>query len=43
MSERLADEHWAWLMKLLEYVYKSAFIHGYKHGKEDRETCLDPD
>jgi len=30
----LADEHWDWLGKLLEYLYKSAFIHGYKHGTE---------
>ena len=33
-ATKLADEHWAWLVKLLEHVYKDAFIHGYKHGKE---------
>jgi len=34
MAEILADEHWDWLGKLLEYLYKSAFIHGFKHGAE---------
>jgi len=23
------------MMKIIEYHYKTAFIHGYKHGKED--------
>ena len=44
--EELADEHWEWLNGLLEsmgnfrelralqYVYKTSFIHGYKHGEE---------
>jgi len=36
-SKKLADEHWEWLSKLLEYVYKTAFIHGYKHGQEDKK------
>lgn len=31
----LADEHWQWVESVLELIYKSAFIHGYKHGKED--------
>ena len=35
-AERLAEEHWAWLSKLLEKVYKDAFIHGYKHGHEEK-------
>lgn len=37
-AEKLADEHWKWLEKLLEYVYKTAFIHGYKHGVDDTES-----
>jgi len=36
-GRELADEHWEWLGKLLEYTYKTAFVHGYKHGKEDAE------
>jgi len=34
-AKKLADEHWEWLERLLEYVYKSAFEHGYKHALED--------
>jgi len=37
-SERLADEHWAWLSGLLEKVYKDAFKHGFKHGEEWNRT-----
>ena len=37
--EELAEEHWEWLQRLLERVYKDAFIHGYKHGREDLEEC----
>ncbi len=33
----LAQEHWNWLVRLLERIYKDAMIHGYKHGYEDRE------
>ena len=32
----LANEHWAWLQTLLEKIYKDAFIHGYKHGREGK-------
>jgi len=35
-STKLAIEHWAWLQTLLEKIYKDAFIHGYKHGKEEK-------
>ena len=28
MSERLAEEHWEWLGKLLEYNYKTALVIG---------------
>lgn len=35
--EQLAEEHWAWLSSLLEKIYKDAFQHGYKHGKDDAE------
>ncbi len=32
--EQLADEHWKFIVKWFEMIYKDAFIHGYKHGKE---------
>jgi len=35
-GKALADEHWAWLSSLLEKVYKDAFEHGYKHGREEK-------
>lgn len=40
-SEQLAEDHWQWLMKVLEVVYKGAFVHGYKHGKEDSDADTD--
>ena len=44
--EKIADNHWKWVEGLLSasnaglddlhvYLYKTAFIHGFKHGKED--------
>lgn len=40
--EQLAEEHWTWLESLLvlifaviRYLYKTAFIHGMKHGEEN--------
>lgn len=40
-AKKLADEHWAWVVRWLEMVYKDAFIHGFKHGKEDFEYIGD--
>ncbi len=43
-AKKLADEHWGYTknillmsgcpdnMKLLEYLYKQAMVHGIKHG-----------
>jgi hypothetical protein len=42
----LADEHWGYVKEVLElhgareiqaigWHYKTAFIHGYKHGQQD--------
>ena len=43
--EQLADEHVAWLMKILNEVMppllKEEFIHGYKHGLEVVDTKLE--
>jgi hypothetical protein len=33
-AEKLAKEHWAWFSSVLEVIYTTAFIHGYKHGRE---------
>ena len=30
----LAEEHSEWFSKVIKFVYKEAFIHGYKHGKK---------
>ena len=34
--ERLAEEHAEWTAGFLKWVYKQAFLHGYKHGKQDQ-------
>ena len=33
----LAEEHWVWIETWLHMVYVDAFIHGLKHGIEDKE------
>lgn len=47
-SKQLADEHWGYIeallkaheeeynIKQIEFHYKSAFIHGYKHAMEEK-------
>ena len=37
-AKRLATEHWEWVVRWLEIVYKDAFIHGYKHGVQDKNN-----
>jgi len=32
--ERLAEEHSEWYARLCKRVYKEAFLHGFKHGKQ---------
>lgn len=34
--EDLAEEHWRFLEKWLHLVFVDGFIHGYKHGKEEK-------
>ena len=36
-AEKLADEHWAYVGGVCEKMYKDAFVHGYKHGKDDKD------
>jgi len=31
----LAEDHWNWLEGVCRIMYIDAFIHGYKHGKEE--------
>jgi len=42
-SLELAQEHWTWLQGVLDKqremerrLFIDAFIHGFKHGKEDK-------
>ena len=35
MNEKeLAEEHADWTAEFFKWVYKQAFLHGYKHGKQ---------
>ena len=34
-AEMIANKHWDYVSKVLEQQYKTAFIHGYKHGMEE--------
>jgi len=34
-AKELADDHWEYVEKICEMMYKTAMIHGYKHGWED--------
>jgi len=33
-AKKLADEHWSYVGRICEMMYKDAFIHGYGHGQE---------
>jgi len=41
-AERLAAKHWEYVGSVLELQYKTAFIHGYKHGRESVEEKVPP-
>jgi hypothetical protein len=34
--QELAEEHWKFLEKWLHQIFVDGFIHGYKHGKEEK-------
>lgn len=36
-EEDLAEEHWKFLERWMHLVFVDAFIHGYKHAREDEE------
>ena len=35
-AKKKAEEHWKFLQRWLRMVYVDAFIHGYKHGRQDK-------
>ena len=35
LPQQLADEHWKFLERWLEMIFKDGFLHGYKHGHEE--------
>lgn len=39
-TEKLAEEHAEWCAQFLKWVYKQAFIHGVRHGKEIAMRCF---
>ena len=36
----LADAHAEWFAEAMRWVYRQAFIHGYKHGKDENKESL---
>lgn len=36
-EEQLAEAHAEWTAKFFKWVYKEAFLHGFKHAKESEE------
>ena len=34
-EDSLAEEHWKFLERWMHVVFVDAFVHGYKHAKED--------
>ena len=34
---RLAHQHWCFVDRWLEIIYKDAFIHGFGHGVEEAD------
>lgn len=35
--DELIEAHWQYTRKIMELMYKEAFRHGYKHGKEAKD------
>jgi hypothetical protein len=35
-ANKLAGEHWNWLVTWVQKGFLDAFVHGYKHGYKDR-------
>lgn len=39
-AKKLAEDHWKWVETWLHMVYVDAFIHGHKHGGENKKLCI---
>lgn len=35
--QQLFDEHWDWFESIAKHIARDWFIHGYKHGRKDRQ------
>jgi len=36
-ARKLAEEHWRFLERWLHAIYVDAFVHGYKHAKQEEK------
>jgi len=36
-EQKLAEDHAEWFAETTKWIYKQAFLHGYKHGKGREE------
>ena len=34
-AKKIAEEHWSYVGRICEMMYKDGMIHGYGHGWED--------
>ena len=34
--KKMAEDHWEYVEKICKMMYITAFIHGVKHGKEEK-------
>lgn len=34
-AKKIAEEHWSYVGRICEMMYKDGMIHGYGHGFED--------
>lgn len=41
-AEKLANEHWKWFQELVGQIVIDFFIHGYKHGDDERGEKVKP-
>lgn len=37
-ASKLANEHIEWFLTLIQPLLFAHFVHGYKHGKENKEA-----
>ena len=39
-AKKIADEHWSYVGRICEMMYKDGMMHGYGHGYEDAKKEL---